>query len=360
MSQQSQHPQHPQHPQQLPQAGAGWPAMSIAEAHARLTAPGAPFETETRVVRGIPTTVWKNAPPTLRDLFLIAAAWGDKTFVVYEDERVSYRAFALAATALAHQLVKDGVRRGDRVAVAMRNLPEWPVAFYAGLLTGAIVTPLNAWWTGPELEYGLTDSGSRVAIVDYERLDRILEHLPNCPALERIYVSRAPADARFDDPRIVPLAGVIGESDAWPSLPSQSLPAVPLDPDDDATIFYTSGTTGRPKGAVGTHRNASTVAVCAQFSPMRNLLRRGEPIPEPDPNAPQKGMLLAVPFFHVTGCMSVLNGALASGSKIVLMYRWDTLRAMELIERERCTAAGGVPTIAWQIIEHPQRAEFDL
>ncbi|MBU67952.1 MAG: fatty acid--CoA ligase [Cupriavidus sp.] len=357
MSQQS---QHPQHPQQLPQAGAGWPAMSIAEAHARLTAPGAPFETETRVVRGIPTTVWKNAPPTLRDLFLIAAAWGDKTFVVYEDERVSYRAFALAATALAHQLVKDGVRRGDRVAVAMRNLPEWPVAFYAGLLTGAIVTPLNAWWTGPELEYGLTDSGSRVAIVDYERLDRILEHLPNCPALERIYVSRAPADARFDDPRIVPLAGVIGESDAWPSLPSQSLPAVPLDPDDDATIFYTSGTTGRPKGAVGTHRNASTVAVCAQFSPMRNLLRRGEPIPEPDPNAPQKGMLLAVPFFHVTGCMSVLNGALASGSKIVLMYRWDTLRAMELIERERCTAAGGVPTIAWQIIEHPQRAEFDL
>jgi len=352
--------QQPQQNQQS-QAGTGpWPVMSLAEAHARLTAPGAPFETETRVIRGIPTTVWKHAPPTLRDLFLIASAWGEKTFVVYEDERVSYRAFALAATALAQQLVRDGVRKGDRVAVGMRNLPEWPVAFYAAILAGAIVTPLNAWWTGPELEYGLADSGSRIAIVDHERLDRILEHLQACPALERIYVARAPADARFDDPRIVPLASVVGESDAWPALPSQSLPAIPMDPEDDATIFYTSGTTGKPKGAVGTHRNACSVAVCAPFSPLRNLLRRGEPIPEPDPHAPQKGGLLAIPFFHVTGCMSVLNGALASGSKIVLMHRWDTLRAMELIQRERCTAAGGVPTIAWQIIEHPQRGEFDL
>ncbi|MDT6961336.1 class I adenylate-forming enzyme family protein [Cupriavidus sp. SZY C1] len=352
--------QQPQHPQQPSPAGPQWPAMSLADAHARLTAPGAPFETETRVIRGIPTTVWKNAPPTLRDLFLVAAAWGERTFVVYEDERVSYRAFALAATELAHQLVRDGVRKGDRVAVAMRNLPEWPVAFYAGLLTGAIVTPLNAWWTGPELEYGLTDSGSRVAIVDHERLDRILPHLRDCPALARVYVSRAPDGATFDDPRIVALSSVIGASPDWTALPSQSLPQVPLDPEDDATIFYTSGTTGKPKGAVGTHRNACTVAVCAQFSPLRNLLRRGEPVPEPNPDAPQKAALLAVPFFHVTGCMSVLNGALANGGKIVLQYRWDTLRAMALIERERCTSAGGVPTIAWQIIEHPQRAEFDL
>ena len=363
MSQQPQQQQHQQHTQQSrpPEAGAGqWPVMSLAEAHARLTAPGAPFETETRVIRGIPTTVWKNAPPTLRDLFLIAAAWGDKTFVVYEEERVSYRAFAQASTTLAQQLVRDGIHKGDRVAVAMRNLPEWPVAFYAAILAGAIVTPLNAWWTGPELEYGLADSGSRIAIVDYERLDRITEHLAACPDLERIYVVRAPANATFDDPRIVPLASVIGESDAWPALPSQSLPVVPLDPDDDVTIFYTSGTTGKPKGAVGTHRNACTVAVCAQFSPLRNLLRRGEPVPEPNPDAPQKGGLLAVPFFHVTGCMSILNGTLATGGKIVLLYRWDTLRAMELIQAERCTGAGGVPTIAWQILEHPQRGEFDL
>ncbi|WP_029047413.1 class I adenylate-forming enzyme family protein [Cupriavidus sp. amp6] len=341
-----------------PQVAGSWPVMSLAEAHARLTASGSPFETETREIRGIPTTVWKHAPATLCDLFHATSAFGDRTFVVYEDERVSYDAFRRAAITLAHALVRDGVRKGDRVALAMRNLPEWPVAFYGALLAGAIVTPLNAWWTGAELEYGLADSGSRVAIVDAERLDRILEHLPGCPALERVYVSRA--GAATGDPRVAALENLIGKSVDWAALPQQSPPQVEIDPEDDATIFYTSGTTGKPKGALGTHRNSATVAAAGSFSPLRNLLRRGEPIPAPDPAAPQKAMLLAVPFFHVTGCMAVLNGALASGGKIVLMHRWDTLRGMELIERERCTAAGGVPTIAWQILEHPERARFDL
>ncbi len=344
-----------------PQPAGTWPAISLAEAHARLTAPGAPFETETRTIRGIPTTIWKNAPPTLRDLFGLAAlhaADDGKDFVVYEDERVSYRAFVRATVTLAHALIRDGVRKGDRVAVAMRNLPEWPVAFYAGLLTGAIVTPLNAWWTGAELEYGLADSGSRVVIVDAERLDRIAGHLAACPAIERIYVARG--DNCAADPRVRPLESLLGDAQAWADLPELPLPDVPIDPDDDATIFYTSGTTGKPKGALGTHRNATTVAVAALFGPMRNFLRRGEAIPAPDPAAPQKASLLSVPFFHVTGCMAVLNAALVNGAKIVLMRRWDVLRAMALIERERCTGAGGVPTIAWQLIEHPERERFDL
>jgi len=341
-----------------PQAAASWPAISLAEAHARLTAPGAPFETETRVIRGIPTTIFRNAPPTLRELFLLARAQGGKTFVVYEDERVSYDAFGRAALTVAHALARDGVRKGDRVALAMRNLPEWPVIFYGALLAGAIITPLNAWWTGAELEYGLADSGSRVAFVDDERLGRILEHLPGCPALEKVYVSRA--GAAHGDARIGALESLLGTPDAWAALPALPVPDIAIEPDDDATIFYTSGTTGKPKGALGTHRNSATVAVAGLFSPMRNCLRRGEPIPAPDPLAPQKGMLLSVPFFHVTGCMAALNGALANGSKIVLMRRWEPVRAMALIERERCTAAGGVPTIAWQLIEHPERARFDL
>ncbi|WP_454726381.1 MULTISPECIES: class I adenylate-forming enzyme family protein [Cupriavidus] len=346
-----------------PQAAAHWPAISLAEAHARLTAPGAPFETETRVIRGIPTTVFRHAPPTLRELFLQAHAHGDKTFVVYEDERVSYDAFGRAALTVAHALVRDGVRKGDRVALAMRNLPEWPVIFYGALLAGAIVTPLNAWWTGAELEYGLADSGSRVAFVDDERLGRLLEHLPGCPALEKIYASRAgavPGTPAGTNARIVALEDLTGTPDAWAALPLLPVPDVALEPDDDATIFYTSGTTGKPKGALGTHRNSATVAVAGLFSPMRNCLRRGDAIPAPDPRAPQKSMLLAVPFFHVTGCMAALNGTLANGGKIVLMRRWEPVRAMALIERERCTAAGGVPTIAWQIIEHPERARFDL
>ncbi len=335
-----------------------WPAMSLAEAHARLTAPGAPFETETRVIRGIPTTVWKNAPPTLRELFQATQAFSERTFVVYEDERVTYAAFRRAALHVAQALVRDGIRPGDRVAVAMRNLPEWPVAFYGALLTGAIVTPLNAWWTGAELEYGLVDSGSRVAIVDGERLDRLAGHLANCPALERVYVSRA--GSLDGDARIVPLESLIGPTATWATLPELPLPDVNIAPEDDATIFYTSGTTGKPKGALGTHRNATSVAVASLFSPLRNLLRRGEPIPAPDPAAPQKAALLSIPFFHVTGCMAVLNSALATGGKIVLLHRWDALRALELIERERCTTAGGVPTIAWQLLEHPERGRFDL
>ena len=340
------------------QPASNWPALPLAEAHARLTAPGAPFETETRMIRGIPTTVWKNAPPTLRDLFQATQAFGERTFVVYEDERVTYAAFRRAALHVAHALVRDGIRPGDRVALAMRNLPEWPVAFYGALLAGAIVTPLNAWWTGAELEYGLNDSGSRVAIVDAERLDRLASHLAACPALERVYVSRA--GAVDGEAKVVSLESVTGASPAWATLPDLALPDVAIDPEDDATIFYTSGTTGKPKGALGTHRNATTVAVASLFGPLRNLLRRGEPIPAPDPAAPQKAALLSVPFFHVTGCMAVLNSALANGGKIVLMHRWDALRALELIERERCTTAGGVPTIAWQLLEHPERDRFNL
>ena len=154
-----------------------WPAMSVAQAHALLTAPGAPFEMEERVIGGIPTRVWKNIPPTIRELFLAGRAHGEKIFVVHEQERVSYEAFSRAALAIAAALTAEGVKKGDRVALVMRNLPEWPAAFFGITLTGAIVTPLNAWWTGPELEYGLSDSGAKVAIIDAERLERLSEHL---------------------------------------------------------------------------------------------------------------------------------------------------------------------------------------
>src|SRR5690349_8452051 len=320
-----------------------WPALPLAHAHALLTRAGSPFEMDEVEIRGARTRVWKFAPPTLREVFLAGRIYGDRVFLVDENDRVTFEAFARATVLLANELVAKGVRKGDRVAIVMRNLPEFPVAFFATVLVGAIATPLNAWWTGPELQYALTDCGAKVALVDAERLTRLLPVIADCPHLERLYVCRATSVP--EDSRIVSLESVIGAPRTWHELPTQALPAVELLPDDDATIFYTSGTTGRPRGALGTHRNSTNVAVAGSFSPIRNLLRRGEPIPAPDPAAPQKAMLLAVPFFHVTGCMAVLNGAIATGGKIVLMHRWDALRGMELIERERCTAAGGVPTI---------------
>ncbi|THD77559.1 MAG: long-chain fatty acid--CoA ligase [Phenylobacterium sp.] len=333
--------------------------MSIAEAHARLTAPGQRFEVEEMVIRGVRTKVWKNAPPTLRDLFLAGRAFADREFLVLEDERATYEAFSRATLALAHQLQADGIAKGDRVAVIMRNLPEWPVAFFAAILAGAIVTPLNGWWTGPELQYGLADSGAKVAIVDDERLERIAPHLDETPALELVYVSglaTAPTD-----PRVRRLEAVIGKVGDWAALPDRPLPDVPLDPEDDATILYTSGTTGKPKGALGAHRNMTSNIGAGGISAARNFLRAGEPLPESDPHKlPQRVTLLVVPFFHATGLSATLGPTMNAGGKIVLMHRWEAEPAMKLIERERVSSTGGVPTIAWQLIEHPARANYDL
>ncbi len=335
-----------------------WPAMSIDAAHAALTAPGAPFEMETLTIRGIPTRVWKNAPPTLRAVAEAGRAHGEKIFLVHEDERVSFEAFFRATAVFAHELRRQGVVKGDRVAIVMRNLPEWPVAFYAAASLGAIVTPLNAWWTGPELEYGLTDSGTKVAIMDAERLERMAEHLHNCPDLKRVFVSRLIEESA--NPHVVKLETVIGEPDSWAVLPDTALPDETVEPEDDATIFYTSGTTGKPKGALATNRNINCNIMAGACASARAFLRRGETPPVADPDAPQRGTLLSVPFFHATGCFAILNPSLVGGAKLAMMRRWDPVRAFELIEREKLNSAGGVPTIAWQLIEHPLRKNYDL
>jgi long-chain acyl-CoA synthetase len=337
---------------------APWPAMSIAQAHKLLTSLGSPFEMGEAEIRGVKTRIWKNAPPTLRDLFLWSRQFADKTFLVYEDDRATYDTFARAALAIADELTKRGVKKGDRVAIIMRNLPEWPAIFYGVALVGAILTPLNAWWTGPELEYGLVDSGSKIVFVDAERLERIAEHLVNCPDLEHVYVSRYGED--LPSPIVSRLEDVTGKVNDWGKLPDRPLPDVALESDDDATIFYTSGTTGKPKGALGTHRNMLSNIMASGSAAARNFLRRGEPVPLPDPSLPQRASLLSVPFFHATGCFAILGPTLFVGAKIVLMHRWEPELGMALIERERITQAGGVPTIAWQLIEHPARAKYDL
>lgn len=337
--------------------GKPWPVMSIAKAHELLTAPGTAFEMEEVDIRGVRLRTWKNAPPTLRDVFLAGRAHGGATFIVYEDERVTFEAFARATLVLAEALAAEGVVKGDRVAVAMRNVPEWPVAYFAPLLLGAIATPLNAWGTGAELAYGLADSGAKVAIVDGERWDRIEPQLAQTPALQRVLLARS---ARSDHPLTRRLADLVGPANSWASLPERPLPDVALVPEDDATIFYTSGTTGRQKGALGTHRSSVSTVLASSFSAHRSFLRRGEPIPKPEDRKLQRASLVSVPFFHTTGCQALLCAALYAGTKIVCMHRWDVEQAMALIERERCTQAGGVPTIAWQIVEHPRREEFDL
>lgn len=332
-----------------------WPALSFAEATARLTAPGSPFAVAETPIRGVPTRIWANAPLTLRDVFVAGRAHGEKTFLVYEDERATFEAFGRATLALAADLIRGGVRPGDRVAVAMRNLPEWPVAFFAAILAGAVVTPLNAWWTGPELDHGFLDSGARVAIVDEERWARIAERRAAYPALARVLLARAPAA-----PGTESLSDIIGPVAEWAGLPEGSLPEVAVGPEDVATLFYTSGTTGRSKGAIGTHRAGACGVMAHPFSAARAFLRRGEPVPAPDPAAPQRVALLSIPLFHVTGCFATLVPNLYRGGRLVMMRRWDLARAMALIERERCTSAGGVPTIAFQLLDGMAAGTHDL
>src|SRR5260221_7113707 len=274
---------------------AGWPAMSIAQAHALLTAPGSPFEMEELVIRGVKTRVWKHAPPSIRAVLEMSRAHGEKIFLVHEDERVSFEALYRAVCALAWDLRSQGVEQGDRVAIVMRNLPEWPVAFYAAASLGAIVTPLNAWWTGPELEYGLVDSGSKVAIVDAERLERLTEHLHNCPDLKRVYVSRS--NEEIANPLICKTESVIGAPAVWAGLPDAPLPAVDIGPEDDATIFYTSGTPGKPKGALATHRGVNSNIMAGAIGGAGPLPRPGGgPPPPPPPRAPPSGPV-SVPVF---------------------------------------------------------------
>ena len=330
---------------------------SIAEVHATLTAPGQLFEMEELTIRGIPTRTWKNAPPSLRTVLEASKQFGGGDFLVYEDEHWSFERHYAEAVHLAGVLrSRFGIETGDRVAIAMRNFPEWSIAFWAAAAAGAVVVPLNAWWTGPELEYGLSDSGTSVLFVDGERLDRVEPHLAALSAVRAVVVAR-------DDRAELP-AGVLRFGDVLGEVPADAEPPgdVELAPEDDATIFYTSGTTGQPKGALGTHRNICTNLLSLAFSASRAAMRATDPAIADGAGvrtSDQNAYLLSVPFFHATGCHSILVANLAFGGKIVLMHKWDAGRALELIERERITTFGGVPAMVWQVLDHPDFARRD-
>jgi acyl-CoA synthetase (AMP-forming)/AMP-acid ligase II len=326
--------------------------MSVKEAEALLTAPGAKFEMETVTIRGVPTRVWKNAPPHMAALVALSQTHGERLATIYEDERVSYDAQFRAIAALAADLAAGGVKKGDRIALAMRNLPEWIVAFFAITVSGAVAVPLNAWWTGEELAYGLEDSGATVLIADDERWERIAPLRAQLPSLSRVLVSRAAAPLEGAER----LEEVIGIPQDWARLPAGALPDAALEPEDEATILYTSGTTGKPKGALGTHRNFMTNILSTGYAMARSIIRRGDPLPEPS----RKVALTVIPLFHATALSSGLMGAMAAGHTIIYMRKFEAVRAMEIIEREKVNSTGGVPTIAWQLLEHPDRHRYDL
>jgi long-chain acyl-CoA synthetase len=321
--------------------------QSLKEVSALVTAPGQLFEMDEVEIRGTRTRVWKHAPPSLRSILEISRLHGDKTFLVYEDDRLTFEEHFRHAATFAHRLAsRHGVRKGDRVAIAMRNFPEWSVAFWGAAAIGAVVVPLNAWWTAPELEYGLRDSGAKVLVADEERAERLAGLLPELgiPAVVVRGSGTPPAGAETYDAFVGDLEG--------------ELPEAGIDPDDDATIFYTSGTTGRPKGALGTQRNITTNPVSLAYAMAVAGVRGGGELDEVVAPRPRVS-LLSVPLFHATGCHSVLVASALAGSTIVLMHKWNVTRALELIEREGVTMFGGVPTMAWQVLTSPDFDKYD-
>lgn len=332
----------------------GWPRMTLDQVRALLTAPGQKFEMGTEIIRGVETRVWKQCPPSLPMLLHFSRSHGARECAILNDERVTYDAMFRATAHLATHLKAMGVEKGDRVAFVMRNLPEWIAIFFAVTAIGGIAVPLNAWWTGAELEYGLKDCAAKVVIADGRRHRVLAPHYANCPEVAHVIVTRAKDTLANGE---LAMEDLIGAPNDWASLPEVPLPMADLHPDDDATIFYTSGTTGAAKGALGTHRNILTNIHSTFYAAARAMLRRGEvppPVPEP------KVGLLVIPLFHVTACSAFLMANMALGGTIVMMRKWDAGEALALIERERINATGGVPTIAWQLLEHPDRDRYDL
>lgn len=311
---------------------------TIEEAYAELTAPGARFEVIDDSIRGVSTKVYRNAPEHLRVVLDRAERHGSAISLAYEDERWTFADVRRHAAGFAYVLAdRYGVGHGDRVAIAVRNYPEWITAFWGVVSIGAIAVPLNGWWQSDELAYGLSDSGASVLVVDDQRLDR----LGPLALTGRTIAIRSSRD----------LPGVDHYRDLVEAR--DDLPDAVIAPDDDATIFYTSGTTGFPKGVVGSHRNMTTNLWNLLISAAaRQRMAPAEGTPDTGPRPDQNAILLTVPLFHATGCHSVMVPSMFTGQKVVMMHRWDAARALELIEREQITAFTGVPTMVKELIEH--------
>ncbi|MBJ7271182.1 MAG: AMP-binding protein [Ilumatobacteraceae bacterium] len=325
-------------------------AMTWTEANLAVTAPGQIFELIDAEVMGVKTQIFKNAPAHLGQVFAGARGHGEKTFLVYEGESYSFTQAMDQIDALSNLLVNTyGVKKGDRVAVAMRNYPEWVMSFAAIISVGAVSVSMNSWWVEDEMDFALQDSGAKVLICDQQRFDVAAESCKKFGV--KVLVARAE--------KSLP-AGVDKWQDALAPHLAAGLkcPVVEISSDDDATILYTSGTTGRPKGAVSTHR--AIISALMGFSSRNSVLTMsGTKLKEVTGPEVPTSFILIVPLFHVTGCVPVMMSCFIAGLKLAIMYKWDAEKALEMIEREKITNFVGVPTQSWDLVNSPAFDKYD-
>ena len=327
---------------------------TLTEVQQMLTGPGGPFEVETDLVNGVEMKVYKARMRSLREIAASALARGnDQLYLVYGDERIGFTDFVEGANAVSRALTKAGIGRGDRVAVLSANNPSWVYAFWGTVDLGAVLVGLNGWWKTDEIIYGLQDSGSKVLVADRGRFERIAGDLGECPDLEAVYLIDAePAD--FGGGANLHRFAELLEG------PGPDLPDTLIDEDDPAVIFYTSGTTGKPKGAVSTHRSMIANLQNTIFNAMAGAMAGGGAV-LPDATAGQTASLLTSPMFHVSGCHSGIVVGLAAGIKAVIpVGKFEPEKAMQLIQDEKISVWATVPTMVWRVVEHPDRHAYDL
>ena len=313
-----------------------------------LVGPGGVYEIVQEDVLGVPLQVYRSRFGSMRDLLAVGDGRADLDWVVQGDRRLTYGEHNAMARRTAVALSELGVERGDRVAILTANTIEWLVMFWACAGMGVAAVPLNAWWKAEELDFALRDSGAKVLLCDPKRWEIVRDLVETVPTLEHVYVIDLDA----------PNGPARHHAELFAAADPGELLDVVVEEDDVLAILYTSGTTGKPKGATITHRqalaNLMNLALSSQASAAQG---KGELRTEH-----QAAALLIVPLFHVTGTCSTMITAYAAGSKLVLMPpgRFDPDHAMATIEREKVSSIGGVPTVMWRIVEAENFTDYDL
>jgi len=317
---------------------------------AEMTGPQGMFRIDEVEVGGHKVKAWATAPNSLRDVWLNTAGHAAADYLVYRDERWTYARAHEEVARIANWMVANGIRQGDHVAIAMRNYPEWMLCYWAIACIGAVSVGVNAWWVADELKFGLQDSGTRLLICDAERLARFCEVREAFPDL-------MVAAVRVDD---VP-AGVTPWSEVLSAEPE--MPDAAIHTDDDACIFYTSGTTGKPKGAQLTHRGCVNNLLSVIFGTISQTTAQARALGKEAPNLlggkQQMASIVATPLFHVTANNCLAQTTTIAGGKLVHMHKWDPGEALRIIEEEKITVFSGVPTMSREIISHPDFARRD-
>ena len=315
-------------------------AMTLADATQHVISTDPRFAVTTAEVRGVDYKVFENAPETLRDFVDFGAeAHQGREYIVYEGERIAYEDWRRDVRRIANALRSEyGVEPGARVAIAMRNYPEFLTLFMGIAAAGGVAVLINAWWTTEELRFGFEDSGAKLVFADGPRAERIAPFAAELGLTLVMTRDEGAADARYED------VLAKGDGEAWPE--------VTIGADDDFAVMYSSGSTGHPKGVVLTHRGAisATMSWLMAFTLVPLMMD-----PPPEPPTLRQTILLSTPLFHVTATHPCFLLSIPLGAKFVMMRKWDPAEAVRLIEEEEVTRFLGVPTMSAEVAVEAQR-----